>query len=143
MDVKMPQQSLKAFIVERLEAVREQAIRLLQVAGERCVNDARMNGSYTDRTRNLRGSTGYLIVEDGNILNAGGFVPVNGGGADGGDEGEAFAKRVAIKYPKGLVLILVAGMNYAAYVQDKGYNVLTSAEQLAEKLIPQLLKRLQ
>jgi hypothetical protein len=33
-------------------------------------------------------------------------------------------------------------MNYAAYVERNGYNVLTSAELLADELVPKLLKQL-
>ena len=45
---------------------------------------------------------------------------------------------IKAKYPKGLVLIVVAGMNYAAYVEAKGYNVLSSAELMAENILKQL-----
>jgi len=36
----------------------------------------------------------------------------------------------------------VAGMKYAAYVEARNYNVLSSAELLAEKEVPKLLKAL-
>ena len=42
------------------------------------------------------------------------------------------------RQPTLATLIVVAGMNYAAYVQRKGYDVLTSSELLAEQLVRQL-----
>ena len=47
-------------------------------------------------------------------------------------------EKIKAKYPKGLVLIVVAGKNYAAYVEAKGYNVLSSAELMAENILKQL-----
>ena len=44
--------------------------------------------------------------------------------------------------PKGIVLIVVAGMNYARYVEKMGLNVLDSSEMLAKKLVPRMLKDL-
>ena len=43
---------------------------------------------------------------------------------------------------KGIVLIVTAGMNYAEYVEARGYNVLSSAELKAEPLIKSLLTQL-
>ena len=43
---------------------------------------------------------------------------------------------------KGIVLIVVAGMNYARYVEKMGLNVLDSSEMLAKKLVPRMLKDL-
>ena len=41
--------------------------------------------------------------------------------------------------PKG---IMVAGMEYAAYVEAMSLDVLDSAEQAAKRLIPQIVKQL-
>jgi hypothetical protein len=46
------------------------------------------------------------------------------------------------KFPKGIVLIVDAGMHYASYVSAKGYDVIDSAELLAQQLVPEILKRL-
>ena len=69
------------------------------------------------------------------------FVPISGG-TDGSNSGKAFASELARKYPKGYVLIVVAGMKYAAYVSAKGRDVLDSAELLADQLVPKMLKQL-
>jgi hypothetical protein len=43
------------------------------------------------------------------------------------------------KYNKGFVLIVVAGMDYAVYVEALGRNVLSSSKLLAESMSKRLL----
>lgn len=124
--------------IERQIAVIE---RTLNYIGEQCVNAARDSDGYKDRTGNLRSSTGYILVRDGRVVRQSKFDPVSGG-SEGGKSGEEYARKLAMDYPDGFALIVVAGMNYAAYVSAKGRDVLDSAELLAERLVPQMLKQL-
>ena len=55
--------------------------------------------------------------------------------------GQSVAENIG-KETKGVALVVVAGMNYAAYVEAKGYNVLASAEHLAERELPRMLEKL-
>lgn len=137
-----PMSEVEDYLETQIERLRNVAIRNLAYVGERCITASRIGGSYTDQTGNLRSSTGYTLIEDGRIINVGGFEIERKGG-DGAKSGETYAKKIASKYPKGLVLIVVAGMNYAAYVSAKGYDVLDSAELLAEQLVPELMKKLE
>jgi len=41
-----------------------------------------------------------------------------------------------------LVLIVIAGMKYAAYVEAMNYDVLTSSELYARKRVPELIEKL-
>lgn len=134
-----PQAEIEAYLTRKTDAVRRAAVRILSYVGERCVEQARSQGSYTDRTGNLRSSVGYVVAVDGKVTEAGQF---SGNGAEGTKEGEAFARRLAAAAPHGLCLIVVAGMHYARYVEDRGYDVITSAELLARRLVPQMLKQL-
>lgn len=136
-----PKAELEAYIAKGFEEQKRRIIRMLFYIGEQCVNDARLKGSYTDRTGNLRGSTGYCVVVDGQIVQEAGFAPVLGS-PEGPNKGQDYVQQLAAGYTSGIVLIVVAGMHYAAYVADKGYNVLDSAEMLAEKLIGDLQKTL-
>lgn len=125
--------------------IREQAlIRNLDYVGERVVKEAREAGSYKNRTGNLRASTGYIIVRHGAIIIQSAFSPENGSeqGENGMPTGSEFAHSLVPKYPAGIVLIVVAGMKYAAAVTAKGYNVLDSSELLAQKLVTNLVKKL-
>lgn len=121
-------------------------IRVYRRVGVNAVNEARQSGSYQDRTSNLRGSTGYLIAVDGEVVDSLFEQPLGGYNKSeiesGHVIGEKFAKEILSEYQTGIVLIVVAGMNYAAAVESRGYNVLTSAELKAEKEINRLLSEL-
>lgn len=126
----------KAFLKKK-EAINNVLIRRLQILGERCVNHARTLNTYTDQSGNLRSSIGYAIYANSNAIQES-FV--------GKPEGVAKAKEMASKYarkgPNEISLIVVAGMDYALYVESKGYDVLTSAEELAKRELPKMLKQL-
>lgn len=150
---------INAEIKRELERVDKAVIYVLQYVGEKCIRHARSLPSpnpknfpnfprvpphqpnYIDWTANLRSSIGYVIVRDGKIVSQGGFEEV-GGGKDGARDGRKYAKETAAKFPKGYALIVVAGMNYAQYVSDRGYDVLDSAELLAEREVPKMLDTL-
>lgn len=117
------------------ELARQRLIREMKRVGEECVSEAVASGNYTDRTCNLRSSIGYVVAENGNIVEEGGFW--NLGGTEGPAAGRAKAYELA-DGTDGVVLILVAGMSYAQYVADKGFNVLDSAQILARQLISQV-----
>ena len=54
---------------------------------------------------------------------------------------ERLLDKIKADYPQGLALIVCAGMNYAAYVENIHHrDVLTSAELVAESLANKLLK---
>ena len=97
---------------------------------------------FIDLYGSLRSSVGYVIAKDGEIVKKGGFHVVKDG-KDGAQDGEAYAESLASRYPHGIVLILVAGMIYAARVQNEyGYDVLTSAELLADKLVKEFEEKM-
>lgn len=116
-------------------------LRTLLAAAEQIANAAKSTKSYKDRTGNLRSSVGAIVVQDGRIVGRKGFKKVKPG-VNGDAEGVSYAELLAKNYPTGTVLIAVAGKNYASYVADKGYDVLESAELLANKIVPQMLAEL-
>ena len=131
---------IEKYLQGELAKRRQAVIRNLRYLGERCINEARDSGSYSDRTGNLRTSIGYVVVSDGKPIGA----PVLAGGSP---EGEAQSRKtieqvVSETTGQGLVLIVVAGMHYAKYVESRGYNVLTSAQLLAEEQVPVILNKL-
>lgn len=116
-------------------------IRYYGYVGEKCLTEMREHGSYKDQTGNLRSSTGYVIVRNGQIVQSSGFAQIRDG-SQGMNSGYSFAQKIAMKYRTGIALILVAGMKYAASVEAKGYNVISSAKLHAEKEISILMKKL-
>ncbi len=136
-----PSAEIDRYIEEQVERVTSALLRNLQYIGERCLNAARDTNSYKDQTGNLRSSLGYVISCDGKIVYESTFEVVKNG-ADGAKSGIQFAKEIVRQFPEGIVLIVVAGMNYAQFVSAKGYDVIDSAELLADRLVPQIMKQL-
>lgn len=117
------------------------AIEEMQAIGERLLSFARSDSSslkhYKDRTANLRNSIGYIVISKGQVVRDtfdGNFPP---------DPKHAEESDPAMAHQKGLeyalevgrqldrdktYLVLVAGMEYAVYVQGKGFDVLAGAE---------------
>ena len=118
-------EALRRFMDGRLERINDALIMELQTIGEKVVahaRDLRPPVSFVDQSGNLRASIGYVIYANGKPL-VKDFVDHNG--------------------PKGIVLVVVAGMNYASYVEANNRDVLTSAEHLAEKLVPEMIQALE
>jgi len=160
---KHTRNSIRLTLNGQIGRLKAPIINTLCYAGEMCVNTAKSlphppeslwkedgavkssipphQPNYIDWTANLRSSIGYVVADDGEIVQAGGFEPI-AGGEQGASNGRRFAEDLARTYSGGYVLILVAGMRYAAYVQSKGYDVLSSATIQAEELVPQLLGQL-
>lgn len=136
-----PMSEVDAYLEEQIERIEGQIIYNLSYVGEQCLNAARSTNSYKDQTGNLRSSVGYVIARDGTIIQASDFKTVKQG-REGSKDGAAFARQLVSEFPQGFVLIVVAGMNYAAYVSAKGYDVLDSAELLAEQLVPKMMTQL-
>jgi hypothetical protein len=117
-------------------------VQTLRRLGEQCVRRARESGDYTDQTGNLRSSIGFIVVLNGSIIERNFISASKDENGKGRATGEGLAEDLASKYSIGYVLIVVAGMNYAAAVESKSKDVLTSAEKYAEKQLPKLLERL-
>ena len=116
-------------------SIEQRIIWTLAMVGENFVNDARNIRTYKDQTGNLRSSIGYIIARDGNIIQE---------NIEGKAEGRAQAKETANEVlrenKKGFVLIVVAGMEYAAAVESKGYDVITGSVPAAKALLKSKIK---
>lgn len=130
------------YMKSRLKLIDQAIIRRLQFLGEKLVNHARTNGSYMDQTGNLRNSVGYVIVKNGKIVNADFEKSSSKSGPDGPAAARKLANELAGQFKDGYALIVVAGMNYAAAVESKGYDVLSSAELFAKTEFPRMVKEL-
>ena len=136
-----PMSEIDRYTEQRLKGLEQAAIRTLAYCGELCLNVARSTNSYKDQTGNLRSSIGYVVTVDGRIVNQSDFETVKKGG-DGSKQGAAFAKQLVRRFPKGICLIVVAGMDYAVHVKNRGYDVLDSSELTADRIVPYMLKQL-
>lgn len=126
--------SVQAF-EKRLEAA---TIYLLKYLGEDLVRYAKDKHNYTDQSGNLTNSIGYVIVQNSTPIHYGGLNQPG----EGADAGLKLAMKMAAETPNSFSLIIVAGMNYAAYVEAKGYNVILPAELKAKKDFPEAMNKL-
>lgn len=154
---KFSNEQLEALIVAKMRKAEPQILQILQKIGEEFVRNARLNGDYKDRTGNLRNSIGYVILKNGEQLHENftlaARVSAEGSGKSktkftkGSAEGKAiameFIKDLLPQFPTGYVLIVVAGMNYAAAVESKGRDVLTGSSKIATRNLKKAMETIQ
>ncbi len=105
---------------EEVNRLKRQAKLKLQRVGEVYASTAKEKGSYKDHTSNLRNANGYGIKENGSLTDI----------SSGRPETEQGIKAQSTKAE--IELICGNGMDYASYVQRKGYDVTDSAQLAAE-----------
>jgi hypothetical protein len=112
---------------------------LLFACKEACIKmvaRARQSGMYQDQTGALRSSIGYVLYHNGVEVSSS-FESTGGEkGDEGAQTGLALARKKADEAGnKTIVAIVVAGMDYALYMESKGRDVLTgSTKQFADDL---------
>ena len=112
----------------------------LQRLGEMAVAHAKSvppESGFMDRTGNLRSSIGYAVYLNGSLK-----TKNFSGTGEGVNQGIEVCNDVAKDYPTGWLLVVVAGMEYALAVESRGRDVLTTAEQLVQQLMPIELEKL-
>ncbi|MBO5225857.1 MAG: HK97 gp10 family phage protein [Parabacteroides sp.] len=122
------------YYVDRAE---ERIYRLLQRAGEEFVKIARRKGNYQDHTGNLRSSIGYVIVKDGDILTENYERSTKGTDKQSGiQEAKRLVSELVSVYSDGWVLVGVAAMPYAVYVEAiDNLDVISVATEHTEEWI--------
>lgn len=131
LQVTTPQAAIEQYVQDKVAAFTEYLTRQLCYIGETALKAAREKGSYTDRSGNLRNSTGYVVAIGGKIVTTAGFDK---------SEGLPFARELALSTAADGVLVVCAGMKYATYVSARGYDVLDSAELEAKRMANELTK---
>lgn len=113
------------------EEYDRKAVEFLVEKGEEWLKYARNQGRYTDHTANLRNSIGYIVVQYGHVLFSAFPAGIPSKDKEGDPEmaktkGREFADRIIADLSNSKTyLILVAGMEYAVYVESKdGFWVL-------------------
>lgn len=135
---------IRAYLEREANAHIEKVIAALQYVGETVVNNIRegKTSDWNDQTGNLRSSIGYIISVDGVPVKESPFTVVKDG-QEGSEEGAAYARYRASLYPRGIALIIVAGMEYATYVEAmENKVVLAGAEIEATNLVAEMMNRL-
>lgn len=141
LEPKFTDAQIERYINQQFDRLIEATLLRLQRIGETALTYIRTSGNYNDRTGNLRSSTGYIILRNGLQHTISGFVQVKQGSA-GIKISKKILEQAKTRFPTGLVLIIVAGMSYAAYVEAKGYDVLTGGSIIAEEALKVALQKL-
>nr|DAQ40720.1 MAG TPA: hypothetical protein [Caudoviricetes sp.] len=127
-------EALKKRLMEKKQAVDNVLNMALPELGEKAVTFSKENKGYQDQTSNLKNSISFAVFFDGKLINTVvGKIPepdkVKGGQAQVQNALETYAAKPGVVAPKGYTIIVVAGMVYGKYVEDKGYNVLYLTKQ--------------
>lgn len=133
-----PRQAIRSKTTPMQVRFERALLLVLNDLGMELVKYARLMHNYIDRTGNLTNSMGYAVVKGRTVM-------MHGGELHDGEGKEAAIKaamRVARKCTTNYSLIVVAGMEYALYVESKGYNVLLPSEMMAIKEFKPRLKAL-
>lgn len=132
-------------LMKEAERVDRLTIRALSYLGEQCVIRVRDRGgdkSWYDQSGNLRSSVGYVIAHNGSIIQYSDFNQVKQG-SEGAKVGKDLAEELARRYSNDYVLVIVAGMNYAEYVEAMdNKDVLASTELWSIDQVPKMLEKL-
>ena len=131
--------------INELNKVKQQApamiIQAIETACIEVLQKARMLDTYKDQTHRLRSSLGYVIYKDGQQV-ASNFQSTGG---EKGDEGVRIGQQRAAEAAAGIpgiVAVVVAGADYASYVEAKGYDVLTGSALQLQQLFEAELRNL-
>lgn len=137
MDIAGYLQGVSKRLKNTTESIESKVLQALDRAGQRVVDVAHSTKTYQDETGNLTASIGYGVYHKGEEYSVGGF-----GSIKGGDEGNKRLASVAAQHKnKAYVLIVVAGMDYAVYVERRGYIVLDTAKLKADSIITEELNK--
>jgi hypothetical protein len=143
--VNFSQSTLQQDVIRQTDNLHKRMINAYHMAGLKFVKAAREQiqshsmGTYNDRTTNLRNSVGYYIFDHGRLVESAGFrgdIESTEGFEGGLENIQSFISDTGIQ------LIGVAGMNYASYVEAKGYNVISSQADVCAVDLAIYLERL-
>ena len=115
-----------AFIEASLEAYKRACIKM--------VERAKQTNTYQDQTSHLRSSIGCVLYHNGiEVYN---YFKAEEGDEQGVQKGLELARKIAKDAgDKAITAVVVAGMEYAVYVEAKGYDVLSgSCHQFSDDL---------
>ncbi|AVM53310.1 hypothetical protein JN06_01343 [Bacteroides zoogleoformans] len=126
-----------------VDRANDKIFQMLSAAGEKYIGVARKSGSYKDHTGNLRSSVGYMVFKDGECVAENFEKSSNGTDKQTGvTKARRLAKKIALELDTGWVLVLTAGMEYAARVEALGRDVATSGTIKAEEYLRKTSKNL-
>jgi len=133
---------LSRYLLNYSKRIEEALIYSMEFMVANLQNHAKASAGYQDQTSNLKSSIGGVVLKNGKPVTYKGFQ--NEGLADNGSKiGLEFLNSLISENNQGYVIIIVAGMNYATYVENYyGLNVLKKSELKMRREMPIMLNKL-
>lgn len=123
------------FMAQIPQILTNEIIRALTYLGEQCVKrirDRSPEDSWFDQTGNLRSSIGYAVLDHGRKTIVSAFDSI-GGATDGPAKGQQLIESLTSQYADVYALLVVAGMEYAEFVEAKDNKDVLAATDLWAK----------
>ena len=100
-------------------------------------------GGFNDQTGNLRSSIGFIILYNGEVVHENFELSPRGTDKQEGlAAGKRYAEEAGATVQTGWGIITVAGMEYASWVEARGYDVITGSTLYAKEDLQKALKRI-
>ena len=120
-------------LIDAVDDEMEDSVAIATKIGEDALAISRGEHVYTTQTGNLQSSCGFAVTYNGQTATKSPFTPAPGtnksDGKTGSQQGKAYLEEcLKSRLSKGVTFVMVAGTNYAGYVEDWGGDVLKSAE---------------
>lgn len=133
---------VEKYLLQHGKRIETALIYQLEYLVAELTNHAKANAGYEDRTSNLKSSIGGVILKNGRPITYRGFVKESN--SDTGDKtGLEFINSLIKDVGKGYAVIIVAGMEYASYVENyHNLNVLKKTELQMKEKLELIVKRL-
>lgn len=137
---------LEAYVRQQTKLYFDYVVEVYSKAGQAMVEDARGRtkdfsaydgGSFGNITWNLRSSIGCSVFQNGVPVFE--YYPVLNTGAKGSQTGKDYARSL-VEDNLGIVLVVVAGMDYARAVEDRNFNVITATALEAEAILERYIQ---
>lgn len=133
------QKALISYIAGRAKVIEASLIYYLEYAVSELTEHAITNKGYKDQTANLKSSIGGCVLKDGKPVAYKGFE----GQAVGNKTGLEFLNSLISGVGKGYTILIVAGMEYATYVENfHNLNVLKKTELAAPAVLKNMIDEL-
>lgn len=122
--------AINAFFEELQRTLAREIRNKLTYLGIEAVNRVREThpNDWTDQTSNLRSSTGWAYYEEAKKQVQSAFDAVKPEGIEGSETGKKLVEELAKELSDKYAIAVVAGMDYAEFVEAKGKDVLASTE---------------
>lgn len=129
-------QEIARYLDYASKKIYEAIFKTLSYLGEQCVKRIRLRkDNWQDQTGNLRSSIGYAVMEQGKVKLQSAFEQVLQG-TEGTKAGKDAIDALVKTYASTYALVVVAGMDYAEYVEKmKNKDVLEQTKTWATGII--------